>query len=434
MNIIISYPKIKKYFNITTPPKSASRYLKKSLFNYEVKNKDNQVIIYNTLYNSLVLLSDSEYRLYNELQNKTLYETDFFSELSKNGFLVPVDTDEKKEYLDWVNHQENKANILKIMLAYSLECNAKCYYCFENRIRSNSVDLNWAKKVISFLKERAHDYEHIAITWYGGEPLLHQDIISNISVSLKQNKLNFSSNIDTNGALLKDIADSKKIKTWNLKSIQLPIDGTEQVHLCTKQFDKNIFFSFDNLYKSIDFFLQNNVYIKIRLNISCKNRESIIEIAKQLSSRFSGEKYLSLYPAFLNGLTPKLTSKEKIIFIKELFNSVNDPSILGMPIRLCSSPRYKSCMYNDQNGFAIDPYCNIYPCASMVGNINLIDCKLNDFSSNVLKHDVLLHNRCDDCVFLPKCLGGCHYNFINGDLPCNNNVFLIKGYLLSLMS
>jgi radical SAM protein with 4Fe4S-binding SPASM domain len=70
----------------------------------------------------------------------------------------------------------------------------------------------------------------------------------------------------------------------------------------------------------------------------------------------------------------------------------------------------------------------------MVGNINLMDCKLTDFSSDALKHKVTLHKRCNDCIFLPKCFGGCHYNFLNGELPCNNNVFLIKGYLLSLMS
>ena len=43
--------------------------------------------------------------------------------------------------------------------------------------------------------------------------------------------------------------------------------------------------------------------------------------------------------------------------------------------------------------------------------------------------EIIFREECNNCVFLPKCYGGCMSNYLEGDDPCMIEKYLIKAYL-----
>ena len=121
--------------------------------------------------------------------------------LLSNDFFVEKGS---KETCDVPAFDKNK---VRIRLFTTTACNAKCPYCYEKGIKTNSLNLNKQSQFIEFVKSIASE-KILQIEWFGGEPLVNFDAIRNITNELNNESIKFSSSIVTNGALLnKEIID-----------------------------------------------------------------------------------------------------------------------------------------------------------------------------------------------------------------------------------
>lgn len=121
------------------------------------------------------------------------------------------------------------------------KCNLRCKYCIYNdyfdgmrTFNTSSIDFETARKAIDFVFNHRNE-EHLAITFYGGEPLLNFQVMRQcIDYCLeKSDPTNLSFSFTTNLTLMTpEIADY--IAQVPNMSILLSMDGPEEIHNCAR--------------------------------------------------------------------------------------------------------------------------------------------------------------------------------------------------------
>jgi uncharacterized protein len=142
----------------------------------------------------------------------------------------------------WMNKQLSKIGAasnkrLQLILMPTERCNFRCTYCYEDfkagRMRPETVSA-----VKRLLQERASDLETLTITWFGGEPLLAQDIILDvsryaISLAAQNSRLEYQAGMTTNGYFL-DYETAKVLAECGVRDYQISLDGPQEVHNQTR--------------------------------------------------------------------------------------------------------------------------------------------------------------------------------------------------------
>jgi uncharacterized protein len=115
----------------------------------------------------------------------------------------------------------------------------RCPYCFEFDKHNAVLSDKLIEDLEAFLESVVNNSSHISnwpgmdITWYGGEPLIAQNVINKLSPKLirfaEQHHMKYSSGIITNGILLTDEAWSLLQKN-QVKWAQITIDGNKEIH------------------------------------------------------------------------------------------------------------------------------------------------------------------------------------------------------------
>lgn len=136
---------------------------------------------------------------------------------------------------DFITYQINK-NLKQITLEVTQKCNLRCNYCIYNEFNEDfrnfdfaEMNFETAKKAIDYALE--HCGERLAITFYGGEPLLNIELIKRVVEYVECNKgrkkITFS--ITTNLVLVtEEIADY--LASIDNFTIMGSMDGPEEVH------------------------------------------------------------------------------------------------------------------------------------------------------------------------------------------------------------
>jgi len=126
---------------------------------------------------------------------------------------------------------------LNLILFPTEHCNFRCTYCYEDYKIGRMIP-----EVVSGIKKLLHHryktLKSLEISWFGGEPLLAQDVIFEISetiLSLQEQNPNLSyvANITTNGYFLsKQVAE--KLIDSRISLYQISLDGDQAVHDTTR--------------------------------------------------------------------------------------------------------------------------------------------------------------------------------------------------------
>ncbi len=400
---------------------------KKSEFNYVQQNGD-YCLVYNTLYNSLVRLDKKEFDRFDQLED---FEDEFSSLLVENGLWVDAEVDERTRYLACAEaYTLYVPHPLSITITTTLKCNARCSYCYEKGVKQTDMEKGTEDKIIDFIRKHNKTNE-VRLIWFGGEPLMNASFIDLLCNRLKEEEIAFSSYMISNGSLLnKDIIETK-FKLWNIRDMQITLDGTKDVYEAIKNYKKPEDGEFFSILNNIRIAAEEGVFINIRLNIGKANKDSILELLKELDAIFFQYNNVVFYPAFIMGEEEPLSEEERVGFVKEMLLGMKNIKKLTVSTKFYSLPRMHACMNGDPQSFSIDTKGNVYSCEHYVGKPDhRIGDLVNDLEkSDVRGMDVPLRGDCQTCVFLPKCLGGCEANWMEGDVPCMIEKYLIKAYL-----
>ena len=258
-----------------------------SSFYYEVKVKSGYVL-YNTLTKEILFVDEKEY-----------YDNEIKNLLFEKWFYVPTDFNE-------MNFVDDIRNIIKYTLRQpsgfvsyiilpTTGCNARCFYCFEANSKKITMTDQMVDKVIDYIDRTRNKESKLSFQWFGGEPLLNKKAINRICTSLAERKIEFGSSMISNGYLFdEETIDDAKNK-WNLNSIQITLDGTEDTYNRVKAYVYKDVNAFKRVLDNIDNLLSAEIRVSIRLNIDAYNMQDIRCLVNELALRFKGKKGLTIY-------------------------------------------------------------------------------------------------------------------------------------------
>lgn len=245
------------------------------------------ILVFNLLTRELVLLSQNEYAKF--------YELDY---LMEHWFVVSKKAKEK-EMADFVklvltSRRTKPREITSYTIFTTTDCNARCFYCFELGRSRIPMSCETAEKVVQYIKTHCRG-KQVSISWFGGEPLFNVDAIDTIARGLQREKIEFSSKMVSNGYLFDDEIVHRAVRDWNLKKVQISLDGTEKVYNKIKSYIYRDTNPFEIVMKNIASLLQSDIGVSIRLNMDLYNADDLLALSGELSKRFQGKKGISVY-------------------------------------------------------------------------------------------------------------------------------------------
>lgn len=187
---------------------------------------------------------------------------------------------------------------LHLILMPTERCNLRCSYCYEDfkHGHMHREVIDGIKKLIS---SRANKIDYLEIGWFGGEPLLNVNIISEISLHIRELQrtagFRYFANMTTNGVLLSK-AVFEQLLEFGVTNFQISLDGTSDIHDRTRAF-KNGMGSFKKIWNNL---LQiketvGSFNIVLRVHVMRQNARDIENAIQNIRDCFGDDERFLIY-------------------------------------------------------------------------------------------------------------------------------------------
>lgn len=362
------------------------------------------VLLYHSMLGEVLLLSTVEIE-------STEIDMNLKEILVRKLFLVPMSFNEK-EYADQIrkiialsNKNQNRLHSFKIFT--TLECNARCFYCYENRVSKISMSDDTANDTADYIL-RTSNGKNVKLHWFGGEPLYNQRAIDIITSELKKREADFVSHMISNGYLFDHALVSHAKQEWNLQKVQITLDGTETVYNRTKAFIYPKENAFQRVLSNIDLLLDEGIHVLVRLNIHQGNADDLFALSEQLGERFYGKEGLNVYLALLRDDQGELLQLGQVEAL-EKYRKLNDLLLKTGLRKAMGVPKVikrNYCMADSDEMITILPngdlgICEHFSDKEIIGSI--YSKELNKDVIRSWKETVDSIDQCNSCVYYPQC-------------------------------
>lgn len=383
------------------------------LFHHSVEIDDGLLII-NFLTSELLFLDNFE---------KYLFQTGKYNELSRdliaNWFLVPTNTDDNSLFENYqkildilVSSNENSKDFIDTYtILPTTDCNARCFYCFELDRKRIAMTEKVAYDIAEYIIKNSKGH-NVRLRWFGGEPLYNIKVIDIISSELKKNNVCYASYMVTNGYLFDAKIINKAVTNWNLKRVQVTLDGTEKVYNRCKAFIYKDTNAFEIVTNNIEELLKAGIYVNIRMNMDIHNEQDLYDLSDYIADRYSKYEDFSAYPHLLYDNTGSFKSddfdKKEMLYNKflALEKYMQNKNIFKFGL-IDGKVRIGGCMANKANTVIITPEgnlgkCEYYTDSKFFGSIYSDKIKYDVI--NELKYRRKIFSDCKNCSYRPFCI------------------------------
>ncbi|MBR6285432.1 MAG: radical SAM protein [Bacteroidaceae bacterium] len=393
-------------------------------FVIKVATTDGQ-ILYNSLTGGIVFVNDED-----DLSKS-------FEELKKMKFYVPCNFDE----ISWVNELREKKKhsqerITRFKILTTTDCNARCYYCYEKGQSKITMTEKNANDIVDYIL-RVSKKSPIVLGWFVGEPLYNSNVINIICKSLLNKGVKFKSTMISNGLLFTDSIILKAKKLWNLKNVQITLDGMKQVYQKAKAYKDAQGNEFDRVIDNIGKIINVGIRVSIRLNQNLNNTEDLIELSDFLQTKFGNNNLVSVYNHWLFGEDGSDSDLEPVKYnkFKQLQNKLIECGLFHN-YSLKESLRFCHCMADNDSSVLISPKgklgkCEHFSDQHFIGSI--YETTLNNEEITKWKEKYPPTPKCYDCPLYPQCyrIKMCPLETDNCTIvKCENRIELIKKALI----
>lgn len=257
-----------------------------SLFNLERTFDDTTTVIINTMTEAVALLSREEYEKYKDISSISDYHDTTIVQLFLLGFLTK-DDDSELFKLDVIRNRSAFASndAINITIYPTQECNARCFYCFENGEKRNPMTYETAEKVVEYIIRNVTVSDEVVFRWFGGEPLVGDYIIDYITENVDKHfdgKLKFSSIITTNGFNISDDLIKRAKEKWHAKKFHVTIDGYGSEHDRRKNYYDKSINAYQKLLSDMSKLISAGIFVVCRFNLDKKNISQLDNILHDL--------------------------------------------------------------------------------------------------------------------------------------------------------
>ena len=333
------------------------------------------------------------------------------TQLVADSFLVPEDKDEAETYLSFckiARAMKLKSKGYKgFTILPTTACNARCVYCFEQGMKYVTMDDDTVAGTVEFIKNVHKPGKPVYLHWFGGEPLVGEKIIDKICAALRDSKIEFISNMVTNSALINEKNLKKMKEDWNLKSMQITLDGVEDEY----NRRKNYYFNYDSAYwhvlSRIKMVNDNDIRINIRVNVDEQNIDGVLDMAEDLKNFIVKPELTQIY---LSPLFSLQESPEGIRVWKKAFDICLGLEKLGFKVGYhysVTEAKVNFCMADSPyKNIVISPEGMLHNCEH-VGAVPPLGDIWNGVTNTELLNKLAsvepVTDKCRRCFSLPYC-------------------------------
>lgn len=392
--------------------------MKYKLSRYNIyKAKDGKAIVFNTFSGALVLLDDSEYTKLLNFEDTNIEEA-IIEEWIRLGLIIEASINET----ELVNYCRFRDTFTKNTAVYRILtttcCNARCFYCYEENYERSTMNMDTAKAVSRFIVNNSKNKQSITLNWFGGEPLLNPKVITAIShdvmEGLKESKTKIHSSLITNASLFSDDLIEIAKTQWKISNVQVTMDGMKEEHERRKNYT-NYPNSFEKTLDVIEKLLAKEINVSIRLNYDRNNVKDILTLIPYIRTKYVGNNHLHCYayPIFnrpddsLDGI---IKNEEVALYNSIIIRSLLENGFYN-PKHDINTRRTTGCFAVLPNSFVINANGDFFKCSmdmkdksKSVGNVHQ---QLELSKQFVEWCNPVLQEKCNNCVVLPLCQGGC---------------------------
>ena len=356
------------------------------------------LLLYNTLTCSLLLLSPDEAADITAQQ-----------ELIDRWFLVPQAHDDRKLCLQIRQMAALVKPAAKAVSTYIIltttGCNARCFYCFEKGTKPVIMTTETASKVVRYIMAHRGD-KKVKIRWFGGEPLVNVKVIDQICTELSEQGVPFSSTMVSNGYLF----DADKIQRakdlWQLRNVQITLDGTAQTYNRVKDYVYQGVNAFERVLENIGLLIAAGIRVSIRLNVDKHNIKEMTQLVSLLHQRFDSNEHLSVYSHELFGERSPEDNADLFSQRMQLEQQIAAYGYRGKR-RLQKDIKLNRCMADNDGSVVIVPDGHLGKCEHFIDSefFGHIDSEEHDKSIlRKFKERPVDMEACATCFFYPQCI------------------------------
>ena len=368
------------------------------LMTYVVQQPVNDgLLLYNTLTCSMVLLSPDEAADITAQQ-----------ELIDRWFLVPQEHDDQK----LCRQVRQMAALLtpapKVVTTYTIlpttGCNARCFYCYEQGTRPVTMTAETASKVVRYIVAHRGS-ETVHISWFGGEPLVNAKAIDQICTELSQQGVPFRSEMVSNGYLFDADKVQRARDLWQLRRVQITLDGTEQTYNRIKAYVHQGVNAFERVLTNISMLTAAGIRVIIRLNVDKHNIGEMAELAELLHQHFGSNEHLSVYSHELFGERTPEDNATLFAQRMQLEQQIAKHGILRIK-ELPKDIHLNQCMADNDGSVVIAPDGHLGKCEHFIDRefFGHIDSEERDMTIiRKFKERRAEIEACATCPFYPQC-------------------------------
>ncbi|MGG5506914.1 MULTISPECIES: radical SAM protein [unclassified Myroides] len=384
---------------------------------------ERKMLAYNSVNDKFMLL---EYALYDLLQaaineNNPIglqeIHPDYFNALIQNGFIVNKEKDEYAEVREIIINTDQDESFFNIIINPTMNCNFKCWYCYENHIKSSKMSEDIIKKVYKLIdnvtsKEKT---KSLYLSWFGGEPLLYFNkvmipILEYANRKTIEKNIGFESDITTNGYLINQKMVDNFIQ-YNITHNQITLDGHRDLHNTVRNVNEKRG-SYDEIINNVKLLCKNNISTTLRINFTNETLKSVLNIIEDISDISNDDREwleISFHQVWQTKEKGNLELSEKLKTIKKTFKK-NNFFVSGNTrdnIR-------NSCYADKTNEVVINYNGDAFKCTARDFTKNNREGILQEdgtidwFEKNTTRLMAKLNNKpCQTCPILPLCGSGC---------------------------
>ena len=336
--------------------------------------------------------------------------------LRERWFLVPADLDEHalvKDVRQTLRLMDPPPTRLeKYTVFTTTACNARCFYCYEQKWGPRTMSLETADRVADYMIAHSAGGS-FQIVWFGGEPLVNMRVIERISQRLTEAGADFWSSMVTNAYLFDPEVIARAVSFWRLRQINVTLDGVGETYDRIKAFKGVESGAFERVTENIRRLSEAGVRVTIRMNYDLHNLEEIHRLTDWLAEHLAGLPGVAAYPVALSEdpddpalqRTPEV--RELLCRQEALLRRKLETAGLFHPLRLPRSLETHMCMADSGSMITILPEGQIGLCESYdrEGVVGSVDSPALDEAAVAKTLELRAEiPECADCPLYPDCI------------------------------
>lgn len=152
--------------------------------------------------------------------------------LFRKGYIVGHEVDEDARWDVRYGLEQYRTDVLQLILLACEDCNFRCVYCSQEFKRGVMLP-NVRRAVRKLVEARAPSIKQLAVSWFGGEPMVGYEAIEELAPSFQKitsdHGISYESGITTNAYLLTPDRSAKMVE-WGIVKYQITVDGGPEQH------------------------------------------------------------------------------------------------------------------------------------------------------------------------------------------------------------